>query len=168
MHGPDKRRIQRIDLDQPIAATFLSSEVTLVDLSTAGARIEHAAPMKAGRTSRLAFDFQGAPVSVQCLVVRSRLQKSGIHPGAIVYHTGLRFVDPTEASRAAVRQIVAGIAQAYEPEQVVGRRIIVVANLKPARIRGIESNGMLLAGDLDGRPILAGFDEDVPLGTRVR
>jgi methionine--tRNA ligase beta chain len=66
------------------------------------------------------------------------------------------------------RQIVAGIAAAYEVEQVVGRRIIVVANLKPARIRGVESNGMLLAGDLDGRPILAGFDEDVPLGTRVR
>jgi methionyl-tRNA synthetase len=66
------------------------------------------------------------------------------------------------------RQIVAGIAQAYEAEQLVGRRIIIVANLKPARIRGVESNGMLLAGDLDGRPIVATFDEDVPPGTRVR
>lgn len=66
------------------------------------------------------------------------------------------------------RQIVAGIAEAYEAEQVIGRRIIVVANLKPARIRGVESNGMLLAADFGGRPILAGFDEDVPLGTRVR
>ena len=66
------------------------------------------------------------------------------------------------------RQIVAGIAAAYEPDQVVGKRIIVVANLKPARIRGIESNGMLLAADMGGRPVLATFDEDVPLGTRVR
>jgi len=66
------------------------------------------------------------------------------------------------------RQIVAGIAAAYEAEQVIGRRIIVVANLKPARIRGVESNGMLLAADFGGRPIIAGFDEDVPLGTRVR
>ena len=66
------------------------------------------------------------------------------------------------------RQIVAGIAEAYDAEQIVGKRIIIVANLKPARIRGVESNGMLLAGDLDGRPIVATFDEDVPPGTRVR
>jgi methionyl-tRNA synthetase len=66
------------------------------------------------------------------------------------------------------RQLVAGVAGSYEPESLVGRRIIVVANLKPARIRGVESQGMLLAADLGGRPILATFDEDVPPGTRVR
>jgi len=69
---------------------------------------------------------------------------------------------------AEQRQIVAGIAASYEPESLVGRRVIVVANLKPARIRGVLSQGMLLAADLDGRPILAGFDEEVPPGTRVR
>jgi len=66
------------------------------------------------------------------------------------------------------RQLVAGIALAYEPEGLVGRRIIVVANLKPARLRGVESQGMLLAADLEGKPILATFDEEVPPGTRVR
>jgi methionyl-tRNA synthetase len=66
------------------------------------------------------------------------------------------------------RQLVAGIAGVYEPGSLVGRRIIVVANLQPARIRGVESQGMLLAADLDGRPILAGFDEEIPPGTRVR
>jgi len=66
------------------------------------------------------------------------------------------------------RQIVAGIALAYEPEALVGRKIIVVANLKPARIRGVLSQGMLLAADLDGRPIVATFDEEVAPGTRVR
>jgi methionine--tRNA ligase beta chain len=66
------------------------------------------------------------------------------------------------------RQIVAGIAEAYEPEQLVGKHIVIVANLKPARIRGVESQGMLLAADLDGRPIVATFDEDVAPGTRVR
>ena len=66
------------------------------------------------------------------------------------------------------RQLVAGVAEAYEPTELVGRRIIVVANLEPARIRGVESQGMLLAADLDGRPILAGFDEDIAPGTRVR
>lgn len=66
------------------------------------------------------------------------------------------------------RQLVAGVAQAYEPESLVGKRIVVVANLKPARIRGVESQGMLLAADLGGRPIVATFEEEVPAGTRVR
>ncbi len=66
------------------------------------------------------------------------------------------------------RQIVAGIAAVYGPEQLVGKTIIVVANLKPAMLRGVESQGMLLAADLDGRPIVATFDEDVKPGTRVR
>jgi len=66
------------------------------------------------------------------------------------------------------RQIVAGIAKAYTPEQLVGKRIVVVCNLKPAKLRGVESQGMLLAADLDGRPIIATFEEDVKPGTRVR
>lgn len=66
------------------------------------------------------------------------------------------------------RQIVAGVAESYPPEDMVGKRIVIVANLKPARIRGIVSDGMLLAADLDGKPIVATFDRDVPPGTRVR
>jgi methionyl-tRNA synthetase len=66
------------------------------------------------------------------------------------------------------RQLVAGVALAYEPEALVGKKIIVVANLRPARIRGVESRGMLLAADASGEPIVATFDRDVPLGTRVR
>lgn len=67
------------------------------------------------------------------------------------------------------RQLVAGIARAYEPEALIGKTIIVVANLEPARIRGVESAGMLLAAADDaGRPILATFDEPVAPGARVR
>jgi methionyl-tRNA synthetase len=66
------------------------------------------------------------------------------------------------------RQLVAGIAAVYEPEALIGKRIIVVANLKPARLRGVLSEGMLLAADLGGKPILATFDEPVEPGTRVR
>jgi methionyl-tRNA synthetase len=67
------------------------------------------------------------------------------------------------------RTIVAGIAEAYEPDVLVGRCIVVVANLKPARLMGVESNGMLLAASPDdGRPILIGIDQEPPLGTRVR
>jgi methionyl-tRNA synthetase len=67
------------------------------------------------------------------------------------------------------RQLVAGIAEAYEPEALVGRCIIVVANLKPARLRGIDSQGMLLAATPEGgQPILATFDVEVPPGAKVR
>jgi methionyl-tRNA synthetase len=66
------------------------------------------------------------------------------------------------------RQIVSGIAEAYEPEQLVGRTIIVIANLKPAKLMGAESHGMLLAATVDGKAVLAGFEKEVPTGTRVK
>jgi methionyl-tRNA synthetase len=67
------------------------------------------------------------------------------------------------------RQILAGIAQYYEPEKLISRKIVIVANLAPRKMRGLESNGMLLAASLpDGAPVLAGFLEEVPLGARLR
>jgi len=68
-----------------------------------------------------------------------------------------------------VRQIVAGIAEAYAPETLVGRKVVIVANLAPRKLRGLESNGMIVAASLgDGRPVLAGFLEDVPVGVRLK
>jgi methionyl-tRNA synthetase len=67
------------------------------------------------------------------------------------------------------RQILAGIAQHYDPEKLIGRKIVIVANLAPRKMRGLESNGMLLAASLeDGAPVLAGFLEQVPLGARLK
>jgi methionyl-tRNA synthetase len=67
------------------------------------------------------------------------------------------------------RQILAGIAQHYEPEKLIGRKIVIVANLAPRKMRGLESNGMLLAASLeDGAPVLAGFLEEVPPGARLK
>lgn len=67
------------------------------------------------------------------------------------------------------RTIVAGIAEAYTPEQLVGRTIVIVANLKPAKLMGIESNGMVLAASPEGGlPTLLAVDERLPAGTRVR
>ena len=66
------------------------------------------------------------------------------------------------------RQLVAGIAAAYDAEDLVGRKIAIVANLEPATIRGVESNGMLLAASTAEGPVLATFDKDVPNGARVR
>lgn len=67
------------------------------------------------------------------------------------------------------RTIVAGIAEAYQAEQLVGRTIAIVFNLKPAKLMGVESNGMVLAASVDGgKPVLVSFDEPVPPGARVR
>ncbi len=67
------------------------------------------------------------------------------------------------------RQIVAGIAAAYTPEQVVGRKVVIVANLEPRKLRGVESNGMVVAATRpDGSPVLCTFIEDVPVGSRLK
>jgi len=68
-----------------------------------------------------------------------------------------------------VRQLVAGIAEAYAPETLIGRKVVIVANLAPRKLRGLESNGMIVAASPEGgKPVLASFLEDVPLGTRLK
>ncbi|HUZ96804.1 MAG TPA: methionine--tRNA ligase subunit beta, partial [Edaphobacter sp.] len=68
------------------------------------------------------------------------------------------------------RQILSGIAQWYTPEELIGRNIVVIANLAPRKMRGLESHGMLLAASHgeDGKPVLATFGEDIALGSRLR
>lgn len=75
-----------------------------------------------------------------------------------------------DLGEATPRQILAGIAQYYDPEALIGRKVIVVANLAPRKLRGLESQGMVLAASIgdEGRPILAGFLEEVPNGARLR
>jgi methionyl-tRNA synthetase len=68
-----------------------------------------------------------------------------------------------------VRQVLAGIAEAYAPETLLGRKVVIVANLAPRKLRGMESNGMIVAASLEGgKPVLAGFLEDVPVGARLK
>lgn len=67
------------------------------------------------------------------------------------------------------RQVVAGIAEAYAPETLIGRKVVIVANLAPRKLRGLESNGMIVAASAEGgKPVLASFLEDVPVGTRLK
>jgi len=67
------------------------------------------------------------------------------------------------------RTLVAGIAEAYTPEQLMGRKVVIVANLAPRKLRGIESNGMIVAASVEGgKPVLAGFLEDIPIGARLK
>ncbi len=67
------------------------------------------------------------------------------------------------------RQILAGIAESYAPETLIGRKVVIVANLAPRKLRGLESNGMIVAASPEGgKATLAGFLEDVPVGTRLK
>ena len=56
---------------------------------------------------------------------------------------------------------MAGIAEAYEPASLLNKKVVIVANLKPAKLMGVESNGMIVAASVDGKPVLATFTEDV-------
>ena len=80
----------------------------------------------------------------------------------------LRFT--IDLGEAAPRQILAGIAGYYEPEKLIGQKVIVVANLKPRKLRGLESQGMVLAASVgeEGRPVIATFTESVPNGARLK
>jgi methionyl-tRNA synthetase len=67
------------------------------------------------------------------------------------------------------RTIVAGIAEAYDPAVLLGRKVVIVANLQPRKLRGLTSQGMIVAASLEGgKPVLAGFLEDVPVGARLK
>ena len=68
------------------------------------------------------------------------------------------------------RQILAGIAEYYTPESLIGRKVVIVANLAPRKMRGLESNGMIVAASLGeaGKPVLAGFLEEVEIGARLK
>jgi methionyl-tRNA synthetase len=66
------------------------------------------------------------------------------------------------------RTLVAGIAETYSSQDVIGRQIVVLTNLQPATIRGVPSQGMLLAAEVDGKAILLTPDKPVPVGSKVR
>jgi methionyl-tRNA synthetase len=66
------------------------------------------------------------------------------------------------------RQLVAGIAEEYTPESLIGKLVPILANLKPVKLMGVESQGMILAVDVNGKPILLHPDVEVPAGSRVR
>ena len=69
---------------------------------------------------------------------------------------------------AEKREVIIGGAEYYPPEELVGRKVIVIVNLEPRKIAGIESNAMLLAADLNDKPYWLTVNEDVPLGTKIK
>lgn len=66
------------------------------------------------------------------------------------------------------REVIIGGAEYYQPEELIGRTVVVIANLEPRKIAGFESNAMLLAADVNDKPFWLTVKEDVPLGTKIK
>lgn len=81
---------------------------------------------------------------------------------------GVDVGDKSETNEPIACQIVAGIGKTYEPEQLIGKQIAIVANLEPRKLMGLESNGMLLAASSDAGPIILIPDREVPPGSGVK
>ena len=116
------------------------------------------------RTSDLSTidDFAKVDLRVAQIVVAERVPKTD---------KLLRLeVDLGPSFNPSRRQILAGIAEHYAPEALIGRKVVIVANLAPRMMRGLESQGMVVAASVgpDGAPVLAGFLEDAELGARLK
>jgi methionyl-tRNA synthetase len=162
--------------------------------ASARARRASAHAIPPGGTSRSGAPFAGGGPAPTARTSRSRPaespppahSKGGTEMSEITIDEfnkiDLRIAEVLEAKRVAgadkllelrikvgetARTLVAGIAQQYAPETLVGRKIVIVANLQPRRLRGVESQGMLLAANDGNRAILLAPDQDVPSGVRV-
>jgi methionyl-tRNA synthetase len=130
------------------------------DAPSPGARPDPAAPAApvSDGTDRISIDdFMRVELRTAKVLAAERVPKSN------------KLLKLSVDAGSEQRTIVAGIAEAYSPEALVGRTVVIVANLKPAKLMGVESNGMVLAASPDGgKPIVVAFDEPPPPGTRVR
>ncbi len=104
------------------------------------------------------------------LFARVKLRTATIERVELVPKSKKLYQIQLDVGELGKRQIVSGIAQYYTPEQLVGKQIVIVANLKPAKLMGVESNGMLLAASTEGDGTLAILTPDKPIvsGARVR
>ena len=104
------------------------------------------------------------------LFARVKLRTATIEKVELVPKSKKLYQIQVDVGELGKRQIVSGIAPYYTPEQLVGKQIVIVANLKPAKLMGVESNGMLLAASTEGDGTLALLSPDKPIvsGARVR
>lgn len=105
----EKRRVQRVVPVYPIPASLSDLAVSIVDLSTVGARIEHESPLVGGRIVRLDFSCLAEKFSLQAEVIRCKLHRSSTEAGIVSYNSGLRFSDAREPSREPLRRLIAAL-----------------------------------------------------------
>ncbi len=149
----------RIELKEAVATMrALEERVTAEQAALFGAKTEPTAAPAAGDDKISIDDF--GKVDLRVGVVLSAEPVKG---ASKLMHMKVDIGEPEP------RTIVAGIAEAYAPLDLVNRKVVIVANLQPRKLRGIESNGMIVAASVEGgKPVLAGFHEDVPAGARLK
>ncbi|MGI9101902.1 MAG: methionine--tRNA ligase [Terriglobales bacterium] len=132
-----------------------------------------ASPTPAARTSLPAEGGRAAPVLPEGKISIDDFAKVEMRVGQVKVAEKVKGADKLLRLEvdigSEVRQVVAGIAEAYAPETLVGRKVVLVTNLAPRKLRGLESNGMIVAATAEGgKPVLAGFLEDVPIGAKLK
>jgi methionyl-tRNA synthetase len=139
-------------------ATAGTNGATAATGATATATVEAPAPPAPADAHITIDDFLKVELRVGTVLTAEKVEKAD------------KLLRLTVDIGTEVRQIVAGIAKAYAPETLVGRKVVIVANLAPRKLRGIESQGMIVAASFgeEGQPALASFLEDVPNGARLR
>jgi methionyl-tRNA synthetase len=149
-------RMQKMEEEQriPVAEAKVETSVPAVAVPVAPAT----APVAAAATDKITIDdFAKIELRVGMVKVAERVPKAD------------KLLRLEVDIGTEVRQVLAGIAEAYAPETLIGRKVVIVANLAPRKLRGMESNGMIVAASLDdGKPVLASFLEDVPVGARLK
>lgn len=131
-------------------------------------------PTEAAPTAKAATPAQVAPAAADGKISIDDFMKVELRVGQVKAAEKVKGADKLLRLEVdigtEVRQLVAGIALAYKPEDLIGRKVVIVANLQPRKLRGLESNGMIVAASVgeDGKPVLAGFLEDVPVGAKLK
>jgi methionyl-tRNA synthetase len=148
----------RIDVKEAVAQMrALEERVTAEQSALFGKKAEAAAPAP-GSPKIPIDDFSKVDLRVGVVLSAERVKGADK-----LMHMKVDIGEPEP------RTIVAGIAEAYAPEQLLNRKVVIVANLQPRKLRGIESNGMIVAASVEGgKPVLAGFHEDIPAGARLK
>jgi methionyl-tRNA synthetase len=150
----------RIELKEAVdRMRLLEEQVTAEQAKLLGRKVEPVASAVAPPSEKIGID-DFAKVDLRVGLVLSAEPVKGADK---LLHLKIDIAEPEP------RTILAGIALAYKPEELVGRKVVIVANLAPRKMRGIESNGMIVAASLEGgKPVLASFLEDVPVGARLK
>jgi hypothetical protein len=156
MDSPRTRRVQRIHLAQPLIARLGSAHVVLVDLSVVGARVEHHVPLIAGAYSHLSFQWDEYPITVDCRIVRSRLERfSAGADGMTVYHSGLEFEGLTPDTSARIKEMIGSfIMRALEEQKLNARGMLPEHDV--SRMPIFRYGGQLTANDkqMEGSALL--------------
>ena len=149
----------RIDLKEAVASMrAFEEQVTAGQAALLGKKTEPAA----------------APAPVDARIAIDDFAKVELRVGLVLSAERVKGADKLMHMRVDIgepepRTIVAGIAEAYTPVELLNRKVVIVANLQPRKLRGIESNGMIVAASVEGgKPVLAGFHEDIPVGARLK